>query len=47
MYDAIQLAAALSCLETIEGLGADMVFTTFDRQLRDAAARAGLETWPK
>ena len=46
-YDAIQLAAALSCQETINILGAEMVFATFDRQLRDAAARTGLETWPK
>ena len=46
-YDAIQLAAALACRETIAALGADMLFATFDRQLRDAAARAGLETWPR
>ena len=32
-YDAIQLAAALSCLETIDALGADILFATFDRQL--------------
>ena len=46
-YDAIQLAAALSCLETVDALGATLVFASFDHQLRDAARRVGLETWPK
>ncbi len=45
-YDAIQLAAALTCKETIAALGADALFATFDRQLRDAALAAGLDTWP-
>ena len=45
-YDAIQLAAALSCQETINALGVDMLFASFDHQLRDAARRVGLATWP-
>ncbi len=46
-YDAIQLAAALTCRETIATLGAHALFATFDRQLRDAALAAGLDTWPE
>ena len=46
-YDAIQLATALTCKETIAALGADALFATFDRQLRDAALGVGLDTWPE
>jgi predicted nucleic acid-binding protein len=46
-YDAIQLATALTCKETIAVLGTDALFATFDRQLRDAAIDAGLDTWPE
>ena len=46
-YDAIQLAAALTCRETIATLGAHTLFATFDRQLRDAALAVGLDTWPE
>ena len=46
-YDAIQLAAALTCKETISVLGADTRFGTFDRQLRDAAIGVGLDTSPE
>jgi predicted nucleic acid-binding protein len=45
-YDAIQLATALTCKETIAAVGADALFATFDRQLRDAALATGLDTWP-
>lgn len=45
-YDAVHLAAALACEDMIAAVGADVVLATFDRQLRDAAARAGLVTWP-
>ncbi len=46
-YDAIQLASALHCQETIAAIGADALFATFDLQLRDAALEAGLDIWPK
>ncbi len=44
--DAIQLAAALTCKETIATLGADALFAMFDLQFRDAALAAGLDTRP-
>jgi len=43
-YDAVQLAAALTWQESI---GHDVVLATFDRQLWEAAPRAGLEAWPQ
>ena len=46
-YDAVHLAAALACADMIAALGADVVLATFDRQLREAAGRAGLMTWPR
>ena len=43
-YDAIQLAAALTWQDSV---GQDVVFATFDRQLWDAASRAGVQAWPE
>ncbi len=43
-YDAVQLAAALTWQESI---GKQVVLATFDRQLWEAAPRAGLEAWPQ
>ena len=45
-YDAVQLAAALTCQDTIAPLGEDVMFACFDNQLRGAAGAAGLQTWP-
>ena len=45
-YDAVQLAAALTCQDTISLLGEDVMFACFDNQLRGAAGAAGLQTWP-
>ena len=42
-YDAVQLAAALMWQDSI---GQDVVLATYDRQLWDAAPRAGLHVWP-
>lgn len=42
-YDAVQLASAVTWQESV---GAEIVLATFDRQLWDAAKRAGLEAWP-
>ena len=42
-YDAVQLASALTWQESI---GQDIVLATFDRQLWEAAPRAGLQPWP-
>jgi len=42
-YDAVQLASALAWQESI---GEDVVVATFDRQLWEAASRAGLHAWP-
>ena len=39
-------AAVATSLVTRTGV-VDVVFATFDRQLRKAAARAGLSTWPQ
>ena len=46
-YDAVQLAAALACEDMVGALGVDVLLATFDRQLRNAAARVGLTTWPQ
>lgn len=46
-YDAIQLATALTCKETVAVLGADTLFGTFDHRLRDAAIGVGLDTLPE
>ena len=46
-YDSVQLAAALACEDMVGALGVDVVLATFDRQLRKAAAQAGLSTWPQ
>ena len=43
-YDAVQLAAALTWQESV---GQDVVLATFDRQLWETAAPAGLEAWPE
>jgi len=43
-YDAVQLAAALTWQDSV---GQDVVFATFDRQLWDAASRAGVQAWPE
>ena len=42
-YDAIQLASALTWRDSIDQ---DVVLATFDRQLWEAAPRAGLQAWP-
>ena len=46
-YDAIQLAAALACQDMVGALDVDVLLATFDRQLRNAARQAGLDTWPE
>ena len=43
-YDAVHLAAAVFWQEM---MGEPVLLATYDRQLWDAAARAGLESWPK
>jgi predicted nucleic acid-binding protein len=43
-YDAVQLASALAWWESI---GEEVVLATFDRQLWEAAPRAGLLAWPE
>ena len=43
-YDAVQLASALTWQESI---GAEVVFSTFDRHLWEAAREAGLSPWPE
>jgi predicted nucleic acid-binding protein len=43
-YDAIQLASAVLFQES---LGTAVRLATFDKQLWDAARRAGLEPWPE
>ena len=42
-YDAVQLACALTCQESV---GTEIVLATFDQQLWEAAPRAGLKAWP-
>ena len=46
-YDAVQLAAALTCQDTIGSLGVEMMFACCDRDLAEAAGEAGLRTWPE
>lgn len=46
-YDAVQLAAALACQDTIGTLGVEMMFACFDNDLTEAAREAGLQTWPE
>ena len=46
-YDAVQLAAALACQDTIGTLGVEMMFACFDNDLAEAAGEAGLQTWPE
>jgi uncharacterized protein len=43
-YDAVQLAAALTWQDSV---GQDVVLATFDRQLWEAAPRAGVQAWPE
>lgn len=45
-YDAVQLAAALTCQDPSVALGDDVVFACFDNHLREAARSAGLQPWP-
>ena len=42
-YDAVQLASALACQES---LGGHVTLATFDRQLWDAGRAVGLRVWP-
>jgi predicted nucleic acid-binding protein len=42
-YDAVQLASAVTWQESV---GEEIVLATFDRQLWEAAKRAGLNAWP-
>ncbi len=41
--DAVQLASALTWQESV---GEEIVLAAFDRQLWEAARRAGLKAWP-
>ncbi len=43
-YDAVQLASALTWEESI---GQQVLLATFDRQLWEAARRAGFHVWPE
>ena len=45
-YDAVQLAAALVCEETITPLDESVLFACFDDELTAAANNEGLTTWP-
>ena len=45
-YDAVQLAAALVCEETIRKLDESVLFGCFDNELTAAAHEEGLRTWP-
>ena len=45
-YDAVQLAAALVCEETIVRFDESILFGCFDDQLTAAANEEGLRTWP-
>jgi predicted nucleic acid-binding protein len=42
-YDAVQLASALMCQESV---GTEILLATFDQQLREAAPKAGVKAWP-
>ena len=47
-YDAVQLAAALTCQDTVAALGYDIVFACCDKKLLQVAAtNTGLRTWPE
>ncbi len=43
-YDAVQLAAALVWRDAV---GQEVILATFDRELWEAAGRAGLRPWPE
>lgn len=45
-YDAVHLAAALVCEETISRLDESILFGCFDGELTVAASEEGLKTWP-
>ena len=45
-YDAVQLAAALVCEETLAELHESVLFACFDDALTAAANSEGLSTWP-
>ena len=45
-YDAVQLAAALVCAETLTDLDERVLFACFDDELTAAANDEGLRTWP-
>ena len=45
-YDAVQLAAALVCEETLTALDESVLFACFDDELTAAANDEGLRTWP-
>ena len=45
-YDAVQLAAALGWQGTVEDADDEIVFACFDNELRRAATREGMNTWP-
>ena len=45
-YDAVQLAAALVCTETLTDLDESVLFACFDDELTAAANGEGLRTWP-
>ena len=42
-YDAVQLASAITWQEAV---GTEILLATFDRQLWEAAPKAGLKAWP-
>lgn len=47
-YDAVQLAAALTCQDTVAALGYDVMFACSDKKLLQVAAtNTGLRTWPE
>ena len=45
-YDAVQLAAALVCEETLTELHESVIFACFDDELTAAANDEGFSTWP-
>ena len=45
-YDAVQLAAALVCEETLTAIDESVLFACFDDELTAAANDEGLRTWP-
>ena len=47
-YDAVQLAAALTCQDTVAALGYDVMIACCDKKLLQVAAtNTGLRTWPE